>query len=70
MVTTSAQATIHIFEVIFELDKDEIKAFKSPVGLKNYSRIKVANYEDFDKHNNNSTINMACRRKKLTLSSS
>ena len=60
MVTTSAQDTTHIFKVILELDNDESKSLTGLVVLKNYSCIKVATYEDFDKHNNNITLNNTC----------
>jgi len=54
------KAATHIFEVILELDNGEIKDLKGPVGLKNYSHIKVDTYEDFDKHNDNGTVYTAC----------
>ena len=62
MVKTSAQATIHIFEVILALYKYKIKDLKGAIALENYSYIRVATYEDFDKHNNNGTLSTACWR--------
>ena len=58
-MVTGAEAVARIFEVILELEEEEIKALQNKCGIKMFQWIRDATYEDFDDSVKNGVLSTA-----------